>query len=114
MPPANGGCLCPRYFTPNALHHSLAVNGAIALLAAALTPGSVGHKHLGPGASCANSGMTKKMVLESFPGNTVLEMQSGPDGEFTRALIVRTARMLAKLTAHVFPGSSAPSNFHLT
>jgi 4-oxalomesaconate tautomerase len=42
-PPAGGGHLAVRYFTPQAGHRSMAVSGGCCLAAAALIPGSVAH-----------------------------------------------------------------------
>lgn len=102
-PPAKGGTLGVRYFTPHVPHRSLAVTGAITLAAACKVPGTLAAglaEGLDPGRH------KEGIALEHISGTLELDMEFSGTGRECRpvaASLVRTARLLMRGNAFLPP-----------
>jgi 2-methylaconitate cis-trans-isomerase PrpF len=92
-PPAGGGTLAVRYFTPRSCHRSVAATGAIGLATACVTPGSIVQAIVGPLGGEARA----KVSIEHPAGAVPVELELAEPGApvpVLRASLVRTARRI--------------------
>lgn len=104
-PPAYGGTLTSRYFTPGTCHVSHAVTGALAIGTCAMVPGTTAHA-----VAQVSPGSLQLLSVEHPSGRLQLELEVHPSQSgviVTRAALVRTARRL-------FDGLVYPTNSLVT
>lgn len=100
-PPARGGVVASRYFTPWRCHSAHAVTGALCVAAAASIPGTVVH-----GVARPYTADPHLVVIEHPAGRLDIRMKpaaGAPDSDpaFVAAGLVRTARPLFRGVVHV-------------
>ena len=93
-PPANGGTIAARYFTPHAMHPTFAFSGAACGASLCQLTGTVISDLLS-----SDPGNHARVVIEHPAGQVAIEIASraGPDGiEIVKAGAVRTARLIMR------------------
>jgi len=91
-PPAHGGNIGSRYFTPHACHRSHAVTGALAVGTAAVLPGTVANRYVEPKGFAGGV-----LGIEHPSGRIEVDLvtdRSGAVPVVERASFVRTARRI--------------------
>jgi 2-methylaconitate cis-trans-isomerase PrpF len=99
-PPARGGTISVRYFTPLSCHRAVAATGAVGIATACVTRGSLAEEVAGAGANG-----TREQIDVEHPGGKIpvsLELaEAGAEIPVRRASLIRTARKLLSGNVHV-------------
>ncbi|HZH29104.1 MAG TPA: PrpF domain-containing protein [Azospirillaceae bacterium] len=103
LAPPRAGSITSRYFMPHSCHPSHAANGAVAIAAAAATPGTVAH------ALARRQGLDHETLTIEHPSGTLqVSVDLGAKGGIAALGLVRTARLIAEGRIYL-PEALAPA-----